>query len=140
MAHWLLQSEPSKWSFAQQREAGQDGTFWNGVRNHSAKLSLMAMKLGEQCFFYHSNEEKAVVGIVTVIKTFYADPTDETGRFGMVDVRALRPLPPVTLERIKAEPRLRDMILVRNSRLSVQPVTDAEWQVVLEMSAQTPPP
>ncbi len=138
MAHWLLKSEPASWSFAQQEEAGRDGTFWSGVRNHSAKRSLMAMKLGEECFFYHSNHDKAVVGIVTVIKTYYPDHTDATGKFGMVDVRALRPLKPVTLERIKAEPRLADMVLVKNSRLSVQPVTDAEWKVVLEMSKAAP--
>jgi predicted RNA-binding protein with PUA-like domain len=134
MAHWLVKSEPAKWSFAQQVEAGATGTFWNGVRNHVAKQYLMAMKVGEQCFFYHSNEGKAVVGIVEVIKPYYPDHTDETGKFGMVDLKAVREIPPVTLERIKAEPRLSEMVLVKNSRLSVQPVTDAEWAVVLEMA------
>ena len=136
MAHWLLKSEPGSWSFAQQQEAGKKGTFWNGVRNHAAKASLKAMQVGDECFFYHSKDDKAVVGIVTVIKPYYPDPSDETGKFGMVDVRAVRPLPPVTLERIKHEPRLADMVLVRNSRLSVQPVTDAEWAIVLEMSKE----
>jgi predicted RNA-binding protein with PUA-like domain len=134
MAHWLFKSEPSSWSFAQQVEAGAKGTFWNGVRNHQAKLNLMAMKVGDEGFFYHSNEGKAVVGIVEVIKPYYPDPTDETGKFGMVDIRAVRPLPhEVTLEAIKAEKRLAKMSLVTNSRLSVQPVTDAEWTIVCEM-------
>ncbi len=134
MAHWLVKSEPAKWSFAQQIEAGAAGTFWNGVRNHVAKQYLMAMAVGDECFFYHSNEGKAVVGIVEVIRTYYPDHTDETGKFGMVDVKAVREIPPVTLDRIKAEPRLAEMVLVKNSRLSVQPVTDREWDVVLEMA------
>ena len=134
MAHWLLKSEPAKWSFAQQVEAGEAGTFWNGVRNHMAKQCLMAMRVGEECLFYHSNEERAVVGIVAVIRPYYPDHTDETGKFGMVDVRTVRPLPPVTLDRIRREPRLAGMVLVKNSRLSVQPVTEAEWAVVLELA------
>lgn len=134
MAHWLVKSEPAKWSFYQQMEAGEAGTFWNGVRNHVAKQHLMAMKPGEWCLFYHSNEGKAVVGIVEVIRPYYPDHTDETGRFGMVDLKAVRALPPVTLERIRQEPRLADMVLVKNSRLSVQPVTEAEWALVLEMA------
>jgi predicted RNA-binding protein with PUA-like domain len=134
MAHWLMKSEPASWSWDQQVAAGAKGTFWNGVRNHSAKLNLMAMKVGEEAFFYHSNEGKAVVGIVTVIKPYYPDPSDETGRFGMVDVAAVKPLPtPVTLDAIKAEPKLKAMILVNNSRLSVQPVTAAEWKLVCQM-------
>ena len=137
MAHWLLKSEPGSWSFQQQQDAGKKGTFWNGVRNHAAKAALKAMQVGEECFFYHSSDDKAVVGIVTVIKLFYPDPSDETGKFGMVDVRAVRPLPPVTLDRIKHEPRLADMVLVRNSRLSVQPVTDEEWAIVLELSEES---
>jgi predicted RNA-binding protein with PUA-like domain len=134
MAHWLFKSEPSAWSFTQQVEAGAKGTNWNGVRNHAAKLNLMAMKVGEQGFFYHSNEGKAVVGIVEVIKPFYPDPTDETGKFGMVDIRAIRPLPrEVTLEAVKTEKRLAKMALVTLSRLSVQPVTEAEWKIVCAM-------
>ncbi len=134
MAHWLYKSEPSTWSWDQQVAQGRKGTHWNGVRNHVAKQNLMAMKKGEQGFFYHSNEGKAVVGIVEVIRTYYPDPTDESGRFGMVDVKAVTALPhPVTLEAIKAEPRLKDMILVNNSRLSVQPVTEDEWAVVRAM-------
>ena len=134
MARWLLKSEPAKWSFDHQVEAGETGTHWNGVRNHVAKQHLMAMRVGEVCFFYHSNEGKAVVGVVEVIKPYYPDHTDETGKFGMVDVKAVRPLPPVTLERIKSDPRLADMVLVKNSRLSVQPVTDADWDVVLDLA------
>ncbi len=134
MAYWLFKSEPSSWSWERQVEAGAKGTFWNGVRNHSAKLNLMAMKKGEQGFFYHSNEGKAVVGIVEVIREYYPDPSDESGKFGMVDVRAARALPrPVTLDAIKAEPRLGEMALVRLSRLSVQPVTDEEWRIVCKM-------
>jgi len=137
MAHWLFKSEPSAWSFAQQVAAGAEGTSWNGVRNHQAKLNMMAMKVGEEAFFYHSNDGKAVVGIVAVIKPYHPDPTDETGKFGMVDIRALRALPhPVTLEAIKAEKRLAKMILVTNSRLSVQPVSDAEWKLVCAMGGQ----
>ena len=134
MAHWLYKSEPSTWSWEQQVAAGEAGTFWNGVRNHLAKQHLQAMRLHDQGFFYHSNEGKAVVGIVEVIHTYYPDHTDPSGRFGMVDVKAVAALPrPVTLEAIKAEPRLKDMILVTNSRLSVQPVTDEEWAIVRAM-------
>jgi predicted RNA-binding protein with PUA-like domain len=131
VAYWLVKSEPSKWSFDDQVAAGEAGTFWNGVRNHVAKQNLMAMKVGEQGFFYHSNEGKAVVGIVEVIRAYYPDHTDATGKFGMVDLKAVRALPkPVTLEAVKADPALADMMLVKNSRLSVQPVTEAEWHHV----------
>ena len=134
MAHWLFKSEPSAWSFDQMKEAGAKGTSWNGIRNHSAKLNMMSMKLGEEGFFYHSNEGKAVVGIVKVTKLYYPDPTDESGKFGMVDIAAVRALPkPVTLEAVKAEKRLVKMALVANSRLSVQPVTEAEWALVCKM-------
>jgi predicted RNA-binding protein with PUA-like domain len=134
MAYWLYKSEPSTWSWDQQVAAGAAGTHWNGVRNHVAKKHLMAMEVGERGFFYHSNEGKAVVGIVEVIRPYYPDDSDETGRFGMVDLRAVEALPrPVTLEAIKAEPRLVAMVLANNSRLSVQPVTEAEWAVVREM-------
>jgi len=134
MAYWLYKSEPDVWSWQQQVEAGAAGTHWNGVRNHVAKQNLMAMKLGERGFFYHSNQGKEIVGIVEVIREYYPDHTDASGKFGMVDVKAVEPLPrPVTLEAIKAEPRLKDMILVNNSRLSVQPVTEEEWAIVREM-------
>ena len=134
MAHWLVKSEPSSWSWNQQVAAGETGTFWNGVRNHLAKKHLMEMKKGEQAFFYHSNEDKAIVGIVEIVKTYYPDHTDESGKFGMVDVKAVQPLKkPVTLADVKNEPRLAEMVLVNNSRLSVQPVADDEWRIVLEM-------
>jgi predicted RNA-binding protein with PUA-like domain len=138
-AHWLFKSEPSTWSFEQQLEAGADGTFWNGVRNHLAKQHLMAMQLGDHGYFYHSNEERAIVGVVEVIKRYYPDPTDPSGKFGMVDVRAVKPLKrKVTLADIKAEPRLADMVLVKNSRLSVQPVTEAEWRIVMALAGEAP--
>lgn len=134
MARWLFKSEPSTWSWEQQVAAGAQGTFWNGVRNHLAKQQMMAMQVGDQGFFYHSNEGKAVVGIVEVIKPYYPDHTDASGRFGMVDVRAVEALPePVTLDAIKVEPGLKDMVLVNNSRLSVQPVSEAEWAQIRRM-------
>jgi predicted RNA-binding protein with PUA-like domain len=136
MAHWLFKSEPATWSWLQQVDAGAKGTFWNGVRNHLAKKHMMAMKKGDRGFFYHSNEERAIVGVVEVIKTYYPDHTDETGKFGMVDVKAIKPLKAVTLAQIKNEPKLADMALVNNSRLSVQPVTEAEWRLVLEMAGE----
>ena len=134
MAHSLVKSEPDSWSWNDQVKAGKKGTSWNGVRNHVAKQNLMAMQLGEHAFFYHSNEGKEVVGIVEVIKLYHPDPSDASGRFGMVDFRAVKPLPqPVTLVAVKAEPRLKAMMLVANSRLSVQPVTAAEWALVSGM-------
>jgi predicted RNA-binding protein with PUA-like domain len=134
MAHWLYKTEPHSWSWDQQIAAGEKGTFWSGVRNFMARGYLQKMQVGERGFFYHSGEEKRIVGIVEVIKPYYPDHTDPIGKFGMVDVKAVRPLAkPVTLAQIRAEPRLADMVLVRNSRLSVQPVTDAEWALVCEM-------
>ncbi len=134
MAYWLFKSEPSVWSFDAQVAQGEKGTSWNGVRNHSAKLNMMAMKVGDEGFFYHSNEGKQIVGIVEVIKPYYPDPTDESGKFGMVDLKAARPLPkPVTLEAVKGEKRLAKMALVANSRLSVQPVSEEEWRIVCAM-------
>ena len=134
MAHWLFKSEPSAWSFDKLAGLGAAGTDWSGVRNHSAKLNMQAMKVGEQGFFYHSNEGKAIVGIVEVCKAYRPDPTDASGKFGMVDIRAVRPLPrPVTLEEVKADKRLAGMALVTNSRLSVQPVTAEEWALVCRL-------
>ncbi len=134
MAHWLFKSEPSVWSYEKLAACGAKGTDWSGVRNHSAKLNMQAMKVGEQGFFYHSNEGKAIIGVVEVCKAYRPDPTDPSGKFGMVDIRAVHPLPrPVTLEEVKAETRLAAMALVTNSRLSVQPVTGAEWTLVCKM-------
>jgi predicted RNA-binding protein with PUA-like domain len=137
MAHWLIKSEPSKWSWANQVAAGAKGTSWDGVRNHLAKQNLMAMKLGDHAFFYHSNEGKDIVGIVEVIRTYYADPSDKSGKFGMVDFKAVRPLPqPVSLLTIKTIPALAKMPLVTAPRLSVQPVSEAEWQYICKMSGE----
>ena len=136
MAHWLVKSEPEAWSWTQQVEAGAKGTYWNGVRNHSAKLNLMAMRKGDTAFFYHSNEGKEIVGIVKVVREHYPDPTAEPGSpWVVVDFAAVKPLPkPVTLAQVKAEKRLAKMSLVTSMRLSVQPVTEEEWAVVLEMA------
>ncbi len=135
MAHWLYKSEPFKWSWDQQVAAGAAGTHWDGVRNHLAKQQLLAMRNGDRGFFYHSNEGKEIVGIVEVIREAYPDPSDPSGKFVMVDIKAVEPLPrPVGLAAIKNEPRLAEMALMRFSRLSVQPVTDAEWAIVLEMA------
>ena len=136
MPHWLFKSEPFKWSWNQQVEAGAAGTFWNGVRNHLAKQNMMKMRLGDTGFFYHSNDGKEIVGIVEVIREFYPDHTDETGKFGMVDINAVRPLPrPVSLAEIKQVPELAGMSLLTSARLSVQPVTDGEWEIILKRAA-----
>ncbi len=130
---WLLKSEPSSWSWSQQVLAGGQGTPWNGVRNHTAKQNLMAMQRGDKAFFYHSNEGKEIVGIVEVIRTHYPDPSDLSGKFCMVDVKAVKALPrPVSLARVKAEPKLAAMMLATNSRLSVQPVTAEEWRIICQ--------
>ena len=135
MAHWLVKSEPSAWSFADQVAAGAKGTSWNGVRNHAAKLNLMAMKVGEEAFFYHSNEGKEIVGIVEIVREHYLDPKDPAQRFPAVDVAPVAPLAhPVTLAAIKATPALADLALVRQSRLSVVPVGDAHWATIMAMS------
>lgn len=135
MKYWLFKSEPSVWSWDDQVKAGAKGTHWNGVRNHLAKQQMMAMKPGDQGFFYHSNEGKEIVGIVEVIKPFYPDPTDATGKFGMVDVKAVAPLKrPVTLADVKATKALANMSLVTSMRLSVQPVTADEWKLILKMA------
>jgi predicted RNA-binding protein with PUA-like domain len=134
MAHWLIKSEPSSWSWDDQVKSGAKGTAWNGVLNHLAKKHLMAMKKGEQVFFYHSVDEKSIVGIAEIIGEYRPDPTDKTGKFGLVDVKAVKALPhPVTLEMCKAEKKLAGMVLLNNSRLSVQPVTAGEWALVCKM-------
>ena len=135
MAHWLMKSEADTWSWDNQVAAGAKGTGWDGVRNHQAKAHLKAMAIGDTAFFYHSGDERAVVGVIEVVGAYKPDPSDEKGIFGMVQVSARDPLPhSVTLAAIKAEPRLKDMVLVKNSRLSVQPVTPAEWNAVLSMA------
>ncbi len=128
MAYWLFKSEPATWSWDQQVAAGEAGTYWNGVRNHLAKKQLMAMQVGEQGSSYHSNEGKAVVGIVAVIRPYYPDHTDETGRFGMVDVKAVRALPrPVDARGDQGRSGPGRHGAGQQFRLSVQPVTEAEW-------------
>lgn len=131
MAYWLIKSEPGTWSWEQQVKSGAKGEAWTGVRNHTAKLNLMKMKKGDRAFFYHSNEGKEIVGIAEVIREHYPDPTDKTEKFVAVDVKAVAPMKtPVTLAGIKTEPKLKNMALIKLSRLSVQPVTDAEWKTV----------
>jgi len=133
MAYWLIKSEPSTWSWDQHAKAGADA--WTGVRNHQAKQHLIGMKPGDRAFYYHSGEDKAVVGITEVAKAAYADPTDPSGAFVCVDFKAVGPLQkPVTLSAIKADAALKDMVLVKNARLSVQPVSEAEWRAVCAMS------
>jgi len=135
MAHWLMKSEPGTWSWQQQVKAGAKGEAWSGVRNHQAKLNLMKMKKGDCALFYHSGADKAAVGIVEIVRERYPDPTAKAGEpWVVVDVKAVEPLPkPVTLDAIKAEPKLKTIVLVNNTRLSVQPVTDAEWKIVSKM-------
>lgn len=133
--YWLLKSEPSAWSWDEQVEAGSKGTFWSGVRNHLAKKNLMAMKKGDRAFFYHSNEGKNIVGIVEIIREHYPDPTAEKGEpWVAVDVKAVKPMPrPVTLAEIKAIPKLARMSLITSARLSVQPVTRQEWEIICKL-------
>ncbi|MDB5549102.1 MAG: hypothetical protein JWP21_2549 [Tardiphaga sp.] len=134
MAYWLVKSEPSVWSWDQQVAKGAKGEAWTGVRNHTAKLNLMKMKTGEQAFFYHSNEGKEIVGIVKVVREHYPDASDETGKFVCVDVAAFKRLKtPVTLLAVKKDKRLAEMALLKQSRLSVQPVTAAEWTIICDM-------
>ena len=134
MAYWLFKSEPDAWSWDMQKKKGAKGEPWSGVRNHTAKLNLMKMKKGDRAFFYHSNEGKQIVGIVEIIKEHYPDPSDASGKFVCVDLKADRPLSrPVTMAAIKADKRLVDMALVKYSRLSVQPVTAEQWKLVCKM-------
>jgi len=132
VAYWLMKSEPGAWSWDDQVKAG--AAEWDGVRNYQAANNMKSMKIGDRAFFYHSVNEKRIVGIVEVVREYYPDPSDASGRFGMVDVKALRPLEaPVTLAQIKAEPRLADLALIRQSRLSVMPIPDAAWRLICRM-------
>jgi predicted RNA-binding protein with PUA-like domain len=134
MAYWLFKSEPETWSFDMQAKRGKAGQEWDGVRNFTARNNMRAMKRGDQGFFYHSGAEKAVVGIVEVVKEAHPDSTDGTGQWECVDIAAVRPLPrPVTLAEVKADKALAEMALVKLSRLSVQPVTEVEWKHVCKM-------
>ena len=132
-AHWLMKSEPVKYSFDDLIRDGR--TMWDGVRNNQAALYLKAMKIGDRAFFYHSNEGLAVVGVATVSKEAFLDPTDPKGRFVAVEISPVRALKqPVTLAQMKAEPRLAGMAMFRQFRLSVAPVTPEEWATILEMA------
>jgi predicted RNA-binding protein with PUA-like domain len=137
MAFWLVKSEPGAWSWDDQVRDGV--TSWTGVRNHQAALNLKAMKVGEKAFFYHSVDQKKIVGVVEVVKEAYPDATDPSGRFVTVDLKAVAPVPePVSLAQIKADPRLADLALVRQSRLSVVPVGDEHWQIICGMADIAP--
>ena len=134
MAYWLIKSEPGAWSWDQQVQEGPGGAEWDGIRNYQARNNMRAMKKGELGFFYHSIDEKRVVGIVEVVVEVHPDSTDGTGKWECVDVAAVEAVPnPVTLDQIKAEPKLSDMVLVKNSRLSIQPVSASEWALVRKM-------
>jgi predicted RNA-binding protein with PUA-like domain len=133
MRYWLLKSEPSAYSWEKLVKDGR--TNWSGVRNFQAANNLKAMKTGDRAFFYHSNEGLDIVGIVEIVKEAYPDPSDKQGRFVMVDVRPLQPVKyPVTLAAIKAEPKLADLALVKQSRLSVVPVAAEEWRLICKMA------
>jgi predicted RNA-binding protein with PUA-like domain len=135
MAYWLLKTEPETFSWDDQMSRGAKGEPWTGVRNFTARKHLKEMTKGDLAFFYHSGAERAIVGIVEVIRESYPDATDPKGVFVATDVKALWPLPkPVTLAEVKAAPRLKDMALVKYSRLSVQPVTASEWTIICKMA------
>ena len=131
--YWLLKSEPSTWSWEDQVKAGVE--MWDGVRNYQARNNLMSMKKKDLCFFYHSVSEKSIIGIVEVVKEHYPDPTDETGKFVVTDVKAKKKLlRVVSLEEIKSSPKLRNIALIKQSRLSVMPLTKNEWDTIIKIS------
>lgn len=139
MACWLFKSEPDVWGWADQVAKGAAGEPWDEVRNYQARNNMRAMQLGERGFFYHSRSGLEIVGIVEICALAHPDPTSDDPRWDCVDIRAVRPLvKPVSLEVIKADPRLSDMVLVKNSRLSVQPVTDEEWQIICALGETAP--
>ncbi len=131
--YWLLKSEPDAWSWDNQVKEG--ASMWDGVRNYQARNNLKEMKKNDLCFFYHSVKERSIVGIVKVVKEYYPDPTDKTGRFVVVDVKAIKKLKnPVSLDQIKENSRLQDIALVKQSRLSVMPLKKTEWDIIIKMS------
>ena len=133
MNYWLLKSEPSTWSWNDQVKEG--ASMWDGVRNYQARNNLKKMKTGDHCFFYHSVTEKSIIGIVKVVKESYPDPTDESGKFLAVDVKAIKKFRnPVSLQEIKKIKKLSDIALIRQSRLSVMPITKTEWNIIHKMS------
>jgi predicted RNA-binding protein with PUA-like domain len=134
LTYWLIKSEAETWSWDQQVKAGKKGEPWTGVRNAQARNNMREMKKGDLAFFYHSGDERRIAGVVKIVKEAYQDPTTDDERWVVVDVVAVEPMPkPVTLADVKAEPKLAAMVLVKNSRLSVQPVTPAEWKLVAKM-------
>ena len=134
MAYWLFKTEPETFSWEMQKKRGAKGEPWSGVRNYAAAKHMKAMKKGDLGFFYHTGDEKQIVGIVEVIGEYKPDPTDETGKFGLVDVKAVKDVPkPVTLAAVKADAKLKDMVLVREARLSVQPVTPEQWKYICKL-------
>ena len=140
MAYWLFKSEPNTWSWDQQVAKGEAGEEWDGVRNYQARNNMREMRLGDRGFFYHSQTEKAIVGVVEVCAEVHPDSTTDDARWECVDIRAVGPMAtPVTLEMCKAEETLKDMVLVNNTRLSVQPVSAAEWKHICKMGGWTEP-
>lgn len=139
MRHWLFKSEPSVWGWTDQVARGEAGEEWDGVRNYQARNFMREMAVGDRGFFYHSQDEKAVVGVVEVIAAAHPDSTTDDPRWECVDIKAVKPVKtPVTLAQIKADPRLTEMALVRSSRLSVQPVTEEEWRIVCALAGIEP--
>ena len=137
MAYWLMKSEPGTWSWDDQVRDGI--AEWDGVRKNQAAKNMRAMSVGDRAFFYHSVNEKRIVGIVEIVREYYPDPSDATGRFGMVDVKAVEPLAtPVTLKQIKGDPRLAELPLIRQSRLSVMPIDGESWRIICEMGGVEP--
>ena len=133
MKYWLLKSEPDSWSWDNQVKEG--ASMWDGVRNYQARNNLKEMKKNDLCFFYHSVTERSIVGIVKVVKEYYPDPTDITGRFVVVDVKSTKKLKnPVSLDQIKENNKLKDIALVKQSRLSVMPLKKTEWEIIIKMS------
>ena len=133
MKYWLLKSEPDAWSWDNQVKEGT--SMWDGVRNYQARNNLKGMKKNDSCFFYHSVTERSIVGIVKVVKEYYPDPTDKTGRFVVVNVKATKKLKnPVSLDQIKENSKLQDIALVKQSRLSVMPLKKTEWDIIIKMS------
>ena len=133
MKYWLLKSEPDAWSWDNQVKEGT--SMWDGVRNYQARNNLKEMKKNDLCFFYHSVTERSIIGIVKVVKEYYPDPTDKTGRFVVVDVKAIKKLKnPVSLDQIKENSKLQDIALVKQSRLSVMPLKKTEWEIIIKMS------
>lgn len=137
MAYWLFKSEPGAWSWDDQVKTSIEG--WDGVRNHQACNNMRAMKKGDKGFFYHSVNERSIVGVVEIAKEFHPDPSDESGKFGMVAVKALYPVgKPVSLKEIKEDGRFSDLALIRQSRLSVVPISDEHWKMLCQMTETKP--